>query len=84
MNRERFRQLLLDALVSVAPEVRREAIDAARPLREQVDLDSMDWLNFLLALRDKTGVAVDEADYGHLRSVADLLDYIAARPQSKM
>ena len=86
MNREHLCQLIFDALQAVAPEVQRGAIEVDQPLREQVDLDSMDWLNFLIALRDKTGVAVAESDYALLRSVDDLLDYVAAqrRPTPKM
>ena len=84
MNRELLCQLLFDALLSVAPEVQREVIQLAQPLRDQVDLDSMDWLNFLIALREKTGVTVAESEYARLRSVNDLLDYIAVQPHPKM
>jgi acyl carrier protein len=49
------------------------------PLRDQVDLDSMDFLRFVMELHRQVGVAVPEADYGKLASVADAVDYVAAR-----
>lgn len=79
MNRDSLRRLLFDALASVAPEVQPEGIQPAQALRDQVDLDSMDWLNFLIALRERTGVSVPESEYARLRSVDDLLAYLAAQ-----
>lgn len=77
MNRETLRRLLFDALASVAPEVQPDAIEPAQALREQVDLDSMDWLNFLIALRERSGVSVPESEYARLRSIDDLLAYLS-------
>ena len=51
----------------------------ARPLRSQVDLDSMDWLNFLVSLSERFGVAIPEADYARLVSFNDVLDYLAGK-----
>lgn len=84
MNREQLCRLVFEALQAVAPEVQRESVALGRPLREQVDLDSMDWLNFLIALHEKTGVTVAQSDYARLRSVDDLLDYLALQPHPKM
>ncbi len=46
---------------------------------DQVDLDSMDWLNFLLGLHAKLGVGIPEADYGKLVTLDDLLAYLKSR-----
>ena len=48
-----IRQTVLDVLRRIAPEVSPDALQPAKPLRNQVDLDSMDWLNFLVALARK-------------------------------
>jgi len=79
MDRETLRATVLDVLQSVAPEVEPASIDADRPLRHQVDLDSMDWLNVLIALEVRLGVNVPEADYARLTTLDDLLGYLAAR-----
>jgi acyl carrier protein len=79
MDREALRATVLDVIQSVAPEVEPASIEATRPLRHQVDLDSMDWLNVLIALNERLGVNVPEADYARLYTLDDLLGYLAAR-----
>jgi acyl carrier protein len=54
-------------------------IEPATPLRQQVDLDSMDWLNFLIGLHQKLGVNIPEADYAKLVTLDDVLDYLLAK-----
>jgi acyl carrier protein len=74
-----LRQAILEALCRIAPEVSPQAIAAAQPLRDQVDLDSMDWLNFLVALHGALGVDIPESDYGKLVTLDDLVAYVARR-----
>jgi acyl carrier protein len=74
-----LRQSVIDILRRIAPEIPPGGPDAARPLRDQVDLDSMDWLNFLVALHDKLGVDIPESDYAKLVTLDDLLAYLGAR-----
>jgi acyl carrier protein len=78
-DRNTLRQLALAALYAIAPEVAADSLDAARPLRSQVDLDSMDWLHFLVALNQRTGVPIPEADYARLVTLDNVLDYLLAR-----
>ena len=52
-------------------------------LRDQVDLDSMDWLNFLIGIHKRLQVDIPEADYKSLRTLADVIGYVkqhAAQP----
>jgi acyl carrier protein len=77
-----IRAALLDALAEVAPEVDPGTVDPARPLREQVELDSMDFLFFLTSVADRTGVEVAEADYGEVRTLDDLVAYVRDRSGS--
>jgi acyl carrier protein len=79
LDDEALRCLVLATLLGIAPEVDAGALDHQRPLRQQVDLDSMDWLNFLVGLHQRLGVDIPEADYGRLASLADLLAYLRAR-----
>ncbi|HVA57655.1 MAG: acyl carrier protein [Gemmatimonadaceae bacterium] len=79
MTREQIRAVLLQALSRIAPEVAPSEIDPATSLREQVDIDSMDFLNLMIALRRDLGVDVPETDYGKLRSLDDCVEYFLAR-----
>nr|MBP7659309.1 acyl carrier protein [Burkholderiaceae bacterium] len=51
----------------------------ARSLRSQVDLDSMDWLHFLVGLHERLGVEIPESDYARLVTLDNLLDYLQAK-----
>jgi acyl carrier protein len=79
MDREQIRTALLQALTDVAPEVDAQSIDAAKPLRRQVDLDSADWLNFLVAVHEKIGVDIPDADAARLSTLDQLIAYCAER-----
>ena len=78
MTRAEIQDTVIQALVSVAPEVGSATLKADVPLRDQVDLDSMDFLRFVMELHKQLGIAVPEADYGRLASVGDVVDYVAA------
>lgn len=59
---EAVRHVVLALLAQLAPEVDLRALRPDRPLREQIDLDSMDWLNFAVGVQERLGVAIpDEA-----------------------
>lgn len=77
MQRQQLQATVLSVLKTIAPEVDEAALAADQPLREQVDLDSMDWLNFLIGLHDRLQVEIPQSDYVKLRSLDDLLAYLA-------
>jgi acyl carrier protein len=74
---EAIRAAVFDALGSVAPEADPTSIDPERPLRDQVDLDSMDFLNVIIRLSELLGVAVPEKDYAKLNSINAAVEYLA-------
>jgi acyl carrier protein len=74
-----LRQVVFDTLRRIAPESAPECLSQARPLREQVDLGSLDWMNFLDALQDALGVEIPERDWATLVTLDDLLAYLALR-----
>jgi len=59
--------------------VNENELVADQPLRDQVDLDSMDWLNFLIGLHEKLKIEIPEPDYARLRTLDDLLDYLGKK-----
>jgi acyl carrier protein len=79
MDDAQLRQEVLKALQGIAPEVEPETLRGDRPLRDEVDLDSMDWLRFLVALHQRLGVNIPEADYQQLTTMDVLLAYLAQR-----
>lgn len=66
-------------LQAIAPEVDVETLKLAAPLRRQVDLDSMDWLNFLISLHQHFGVSIPESDYAGLICLNDVVNYLHAK-----
>jgi acyl carrier protein len=79
MDKAEIRKVVLEELRRIAPEVEEGGLAPARPLREQVDLDSMDWLNFLVALHERLGVDIPESDYARLGTLEQVVDYLAAK-----
>lgn len=79
MNENEIREIALQTLRRIAPEIDPDALSVTKPLRDQVDLDSMDWLNFLVALHDKLHVDIPESDYAKLVSLNDLVTYLKVR-----
>jgi len=79
MDRQTLKTTALEILRSIAPEVEPGDIEPSRPLRNQVDLDSMDWLNFLIGLHQRLGVNIPEADYAQLVTLDNVLDYLQAK-----
>jgi acyl carrier protein len=79
MTRAEVEAAVFGALTGIAPEVDPPSLRRDVPLRDQVDLDSFDYLNFMIALHQATGVEVPEADYPKLTTVNSAVDYLAQR-----
>jgi acyl carrier protein len=77
MTRDDIRRALLNALTEIAPEVDADALEAGKPLRRQVDLDSADWLNFLVAVHESLGVDISDAEAAKLTTLDLLIDHCA-------
>jgi acyl carrier protein len=76
MNANELRAVVLEELGRIAPELQPSCVSPARPLREQVDLDSMDWLNFLVALHERLKVEIPESDYAKLGTLDQVIAYL--------
>jgi acetyltransferase len=70
------REAVFDTLRRVAGQVSVTNLNWTTPLRDQLDLDSMDWLNVLVALREALGVDIPESDYAKLVTLNDLFAYL--------
>ena len=76
-----IRETIFRELGNIAPEADFDDLDLNEDVREALDIDSFDFLNFLIALNEEYGVEIPEADYGKLVSVTDIVDYLQARMQ---
>jgi acyl carrier protein len=79
MTREEIRAAVLHALGEVAPEADLEALKADVPFRDQLDLDSMDVLNFVIGLDRVLKVAVPESDYSRIATLSSCVAYLEGR-----
>jgi acyl carrier protein len=77
MTDEAIRTEVLRALHSVAPEADLAALDPRANLRDELDLDSVDFMNFVVALHTALGTDIPEADYPKLASVDACVVYLA-------
>ena len=77
---DQIRSTIFDVLSSIAPELDPASIKPGKPLREQVDLDSFDFLNVIIALHERLGVEIPESDYQKLVTLDGMVEYLERRP----
>ena len=77
MNDDEIRQAVLRLLAQVAPEADMSAIKPDVRLRDQIDIDSMDALNFLISIDAELHVDIPEADYPRLTTLDGIVAYLA-------
>ena len=88
MTQDDIRDQVLSVLTTIAPEVDANDIRDDVLLRDQVDLDSMDWLNFLIGIHKRLHVDIPESDYASLRTLNDVVRFVqrqasaAPKPES--
>ena len=79
MTRDELVAVIRSILGGIAPEVDLAAVKPDADLRDELDIDSMDFLRFVVALHDRLGVDVPEADYPRIRTLETCLAYVAGR-----
>jgi len=72
-------QIVREALSNVAPEVDLAAIDPKKDLRDQIDIDSVDFLNFVIGLHKELGVEIPDADLPKLTTLNGCAAYLLAK-----
>jgi acyl carrier protein len=77
MTPDDLRASTLDVLGSVAPEADLAALDPDRNFRDQIEIDSVDYLNFVLGLEHRLGIRIPELHYPRLSSLNGCLAYLA-------
>ncbi|HVP29828.1 MAG TPA: acyl carrier protein [Myxococcota bacterium] len=82
MTDAELRDAAFAVLREIAPEADLPALDPNADLREALDLDSMDFLHFMVGLHEATGVDVPESDYARLSTLAGCVAYLAAHTRA--
>ena len=76
MTEQEIREVVKRALRRIAPEADFASLPGDADLREAIDLDSMDLLNFFISLHEQLNVGIAESDYGRLRTVDGCVAYL--------
>jgi acyl carrier protein len=76
---DEIRKIIFDVLGAIAPEIDPAAIAPDKPLRDQVDLDSFDFLNVIVRLHEVLGIDIPESDYAELATLDGAIDYLVRR-----
>jgi acyl carrier protein len=76
MTEDEIRHLAYELLSDIAPDTDPSALSGEEDIREALDIDSMDFLNFVIAINERTGVAIPEEDYPKLFTMEGIVDYL--------
>lgn len=76
MTKGEIRQAVLDILEDIAPDDNLSTLEDARSFREQLELDSMDFLDIVMELRKRYRVQIPEDDYVNLASMNSTVEYL--------
>ena len=79
MTNDEAARLLSSALREVAPEADVSTIDPDGPLQDELDLDSMDLLNVVIAIHDRTGLDIPDRDASKLSTFRSFVAYLVDR-----
>ena len=76
MTRGQIKAVVLRTLGSIAPEADLSQLDPDAPFRDQLDIDSMDLLNFVIALHKELNLEIPESDYSELITLNGCVSYL--------
>ncbi len=79
MTKEECKKLVLEIIADIAPDEDLGNIKPDVRLRDQLQLDSMDFLDIVMELRKRHGIEVPEADYIHLASLDSCAEYLTPK-----
>ena len=83
MTKEEISNAVIEIITDIVPDEDCSNIDSSEPLREQLDLDSMDFLDIVMELRKKYGVEVPEDDYPKLATLDSCVAYLEPKLAAK-
>ncbi len=82
MTRDQIRDTVVGIINEILPDGDCSGVDPDKKLREQLELDSMDFLDIVMELRKKYRIEVPEADYGRLATLNSCIEYLEPKMKS--
>jgi acyl carrier protein len=82
MNKINIESFIIEAIKSVAPEIEKSNINRDEDIREECDLDSMDFINYLEALQESTQIMIRESDYPRLTTLTNAIAIIQDKSEA--
>ncbi len=79
MERAALRELVVEQLCKIAPDIEPDEVPDDEDLRDALDLDSMDFMRLLTALDKQLGISIPESDTRKVLELDALLDYLLAK-----
>ena len=83
MTEDQVKQIVIDIINEIAPDEETTDLKSEVNLRDQMDLDSMDFLDIVMELRKQHGIEVPEADYPKLASLDSCAEYLTPKFNDK-
>ena len=83
MTNDQIKHAVLQIIAVIAPDEDLSHVKSDVALRDQLELDSMDFLDIVMELRKRYGVEVPEGDYGQLASLDSCVTYLAPKLKDK-
>jgi len=77
-----MKETIFRLLKQIAPEADPGALQPTDNIREELDIDSIDWLNFIVSLNEELGVEIPESDYDQLLTLEGLTGYLSKIKQT--
>ena len=79
LNETQLKETVLRVLTGIAPEIDFHSLDATKDLRDQIDIDSVDFLNFVIGLHKELGVDIPDAEVSKLTTLNGCVTYLSAK-----
>jgi acyl carrier protein len=83
VTKDEMQEVVLRVLARIAPEADLAALDPRANLRDQLDIDSVDFLNFAIGLNKELGVDIPDADLPKLATLDGGVSYLRSRAKSR-
>lgn len=83
MNKEEIKNIIFQLLKKIAPETEPSALLPEENIREVLNIDSFDSLQFIVSLNEKLGIEIPEEDYGKITTIKSLTTYLLEKLKSQ-
>lgn len=83
MNEDEVKKVIFQLLKKIAPETMPEKMNPDENIREALDIDSFDFLQFIIALSENLSIEIPEQDYGNMATLNNLVNYVNAKIKIK-